>query len=302
MNSFFCSPTQIKVLMGDSDGKAISLDNYAVINIPEGSMINGIITDEDAMTNALASLATEYALDKDDSYLVIDSNSIMVKTMDVPPLSEGQIMEFVEREFSQYGEDENDAEKLYDYTVINPQAESGGATIMAVAAGKGLIESYRTIFVGAGINLKGINIGTNALIKLARFVPQLQSGTFVLAIVDGKNLAFTLFNGGEYSLTNKYRLLNMIGTPEWQGEIGDNLSSMIQFNKGQKNTNDIEAIHFTGILPEEIESLKSTLEYLTINVDGLSMTGSVIQSDTINAKGGFSAGGFLYNIGNMLKK
>lgn len=288
--------------MGESDAKSINLDNYAMANIPEGAMINGIITDEEAMTNALAALASEYALDKDDSYLVIDSSSIMVKTMDVPAVSEHQIIEFIEREFSQYGEEESDAEKLYDYSVLNAHAESGGATILAVAVSKGLIESYRTVFVSAGIDLKGINIGTNAMIKLARFVPQLQTGTYVLAIVDGKNLTLTLFHEGEYGLTNKYRLLNMIGTPEWQNEIGDNLSSMLQFNKGQKDKRDIESIHFTGILPEEIESLKNTLAYLNISIDGLNVAGSVIQSDTISAKGGFNTGGFLYNIGNLLKK
>lgn len=302
MNSFYCSPSQIKVTMGDSDNKAIKIDNYAVATIPEGAMINGIIADEEAMINVLASLTSEYVLDKDDSYLVIDSNSIMVKTMDVPPVSENQIVEFIEREFSQYNYEENQAEKIYDYTVINPQAASGGATIMAVGVSKGLIESYRTVFVSAGINLKGINIGANVLIKLAHFLPTLQSGTFILAIIDGKNLSYTLFNEGKYSLTNKYRLLNMIGTPEWQNEIGDNLSSMIQFNKGQKDTNDIESVHFAGILPEELESLKRNLAYLDIGMGGLNTTEPVIISDMISGKGGFSAGSFLYNIGNLLKK
>jgi len=288
--------------MGSGDSKVVKIENYAVSMIPEGSMINGIITDEEALTNALASLASEYELDKDDSHLVIDSNSIMVKTMDVPPVSEQQIIEFIEREFSQYGEEGDDAEKLYDYTVINPQASSGGVTVMAVSASKEFIKSYRTAFVSAGINLKGINIGLNSLIKLGHFLPQLQSGTFVLAIVDGKNLAFTLFNEGEYSLTNKYRLLNMIGTPEWQSEIGDNLSSMIQFNKGQKDTSDIEAVYFAGIIPQEVESLKGNLSYLNIEIGALNTSGSVIYSEKISSKGGFTAGDFLYNIGNLLKK
>ena len=302
MNSFYCSPTQIKIVMGNSDSKIVKVDNYAITVIPDGAMINGIITDEEAMTNALASLASEYALDKDESHLVIDSNSIMVKTMDVPPVSENQVLEFIEREFNQYGEEQDDAEKVYDYTVINPKAVSGGATVMAVSASKDFINSYRTAFVSAGINLKGINIGANALIKLGHFIPQLQSGTFVLAIVDEKNLAFTLFNEGEYSLTNKYRLLNMIGTPEWQGEIGDNLSSMIQFNKGQKDTSDIEAVYFAGVIPQEVEELRGNLSYLNVEVGALNTTGAVIYSDEVTSKGGFSAGNFLYNIGNLLKK
>lgn len=302
MNSIYCSPTQVKVVMGSAESKSIKIDNYATALIPEGAMINGIITDEDAMINLLSDLNSQYVLDKDDTLLVIDSNSILTKTMDVPPVSEHQVLEFVAREFSQYGEEDGEAEKIYDYTVIDPQAESGGATILAVGANKGLIESYQRVFVSAGYNLKGINIGINAQIKIASYIPQLQTGTYVLAQVDGKNLTFTLFNEGEYSLTNKYRLLNMTGTPEWFNEVGDNMSSMIQFNKGQRTTNDITAAYFVGITPEEISALSSNLQYLNIEMSELRFDGSVVYSDTVTSKGGFSAGNFLYNIGNLLKK
>lgn len=302
MNSIYCSPTQVKIVMGSAENKSIKVDNYAVALIPEGAMINGIITDEDAMINLLTDLNDQYELDKDDTLLVIESNSILTKTMDVPPVSEHQVLEFVAREFSQYGEEEGEAEKIYDYTVIDPQAESGGATILAVGVSKGLIESYQRVFVSAGYNLKGINIGINAQIKIASFIPQLQTGTYVLAQIDGKNLAFTLFNEGEYSLTNKYRLMNMAGTPEWFSEIGDNMSSMIQFNKGQRDTNDITAAYFVGISATEVDALSSNLQYLNIEMSELKFDGHVVYSDVVTGKGGFSAGNFLYNIGNLLKK
>lgn len=302
MNSIYCSPTQVKVVMGNSDGKNIKVDNYAVSLIPEGAMINGIITDEDVIIDMVTALNDQYQFDKDDTYLVIESNGILTKTMDVPPLSESQIMEFVKREFCQYGEEEGEAEKVYDYTVINPRSESGGATILAVGASKGLIESYQKVSLSAGFDLKGINIGINAQIKLASFLPQLQSGTFIIALCDGKNLTLTLFSDGQYDLTNKYRLLNMIGSPEWYSEMGDNISSMVQFNKGQKDRHDIAATYFTGITSEEVTALSTNLQYLNIDMSELKFDGHVILSDTVRAKGGFSPGNFLYNIGNLLKK
>ena len=301
MNSIYCSPSQVKTIMGESDGKNIKVDNFATSLIPQGAMINGIITDEDAMINLLSEMNTEYLLAKEDTNLVIDSNSILTKLIDVPPLSEGQILEFVEREFSQYGKEEG-AEKIYDYSVINPHAESGGVTILAVGVSKGLIESYQSVFLNAGFNLKGINIGINAQIKLANFLPQLLTGTYILAQVDGKNLTFTLFNDGEYSLTNKYRLLNMTGTQEWFNEIGDNLSSMIQFNKGQRDTKDIETAYFTGIEKNETTALSESLQYLNIDIKELDFEGFVVVSGTVKGKGGFLPGNFLYNIGNLLKK
>jgi hypothetical protein len=210
------------------------------------------------------------------------------------------VLELIKRDFGQYSDEETDG--IYDFVVLNPKAASGGVTIFAVGVGRAFLQTYKTVLVGAGYDLKNINIGINCTIKLARFLPQLRSGTYILVQADGRHLSLTLFENGEYRISNSYRLMNDAGTPEWYSEVGNNLSSMIQFNKGQRSAADISSAYFAGITENQLSALQTSLTYLGIDIKELNLRDSLSVGGKAAEKGAFNPGEYLFNIGNLLKK
>ena len=271
--SMYCSPTHLKLISGKSSSKGIDINGYAEIPLPDGAMINGIITSEDTMISFLKGVGESMNLFKEEVSLVIDNNSIRSKVMRVPPVNESTIMTFVERDMGIVSgvEKTND---VFDYSVLNPVADADGAKILAVAVSRELLETYKNVFEEAGFKLKNIDIGADSIIKIGYAAPQLDS-TNILAIIDGKTLMLSLFEDGDFSITNRYRIMNSEGTPEWFNEIGGHVSSVIQFQKGQRSGSDVSYVFFAGLDASLVENLKDSLRYLAINVEQLDLSGIV---------------------------
>jgi hypothetical protein len=278
----------------------VKVTGFGELPLPDGAMINGIITDADLTTRFLSHVNDTYGLRKEPAYLVIDSNNILSKTMDVPPLAESKVLGIIASDMTHFQDNQEDP-NVYDFTVVNPKSESGGVTILAVGVDRSMLEDYRTTMISAGFDLKGINIGINCQIKLAKFLPELKTGTAILAQVDGRIMTLTLFEDGKYLIGNKYRLMNTEDTPEWYAEISNNLSSMVQFNKGQHANGEISSACFAGLSQIQLGTMASNLSYLGIDIrpigfdSGVSLTGKAAGQD------GFDPGHFLLNIGNLLK-
>ena len=269
--------------------------------LPEGAMINGIITDEDTMIRYLSGIGTEMNLFKQEAMLVIDNNSIRSKVMDMPAVNEVKMLEFISRDIGIVSEG-GEVNDVFDYTVLNAKVAGGGSRLLAVAVDRALLQAYRNTFTSAGFNLKNINIGVNAANKMARVSPDLMTGARILAIVDERNLTLMLYEDGAYKITNKYRLLASDDTPEWRQEIGNNLSSVIQFHKGQRPTEEISAAFFAGLSPAQTAALAEPLSFLGIQTGMLDLAPRVKISSNAAAKdGGLNPGKYLLNLGVMLK-
>jgi hypothetical protein len=293
----------LKFVSGDADAKTVKVRKFAELLLPAGGMINGIITDEDVMTRFFAGVNNDYELAKEPTLLVINNNSIQAKSLEVPPVSDDMVLNFISREYSQYGEGGND-NNVYDYTILSPSGPSGGTQILAVGVARDLLEVYRKTLVNAGFDLKRIDIGLNCQIKLARFLPQLQQGSIVLVFIDERSLALTLFENGNYVVANRYRLTHASDDPELVDEIGGNISSMIQFNKTQKDSAAITAAYIAGASEAQVSAMQLSLTYLGIEIRSLDMSDRITLQDAAATTEGlyFDAGGYLLNLGNLLKK
>jgi primosomal protein N'' len=96
--------------------------------------------------------------------------------------------------------------------------------------------------------------------------------------------------------------MNDAGTPEWFSEVGNNLSSMIQFNKGQRSAADISVAYFAGVMDSQLSALQANLTYLGIDIKELNLRDNLHIDGKAAGKGGFNPGEYLFNIGNLLKK
>jgi hypothetical protein len=292
----------MKFVVGDADAKSVTVRGFEELLLPSGGMINGIITDEEMMTRFFAQAVSDYALGREPALLVINNNNIQAKRLEVPPVSEDMILEFIRREYSQHSES-NDG-NVYDYTVLDSRGPSGGTEILAVGVARDLLEAYRRTLTGAGFDLKKIDIGLNCQIKLAGFMPQLQQGSVILVLIDSRSLALTLFENGGYVVSNRYRLTHTDGDPELIGEIGGNISSMIQFNKTQKDSAAITAAYIAGAAETLVSSLRFSLTYLGIDIQPLDISDRIRRQDGAAPESGaaFDSGKYLLNLANLLKK
>ena len=299
--SLYFSTSHLKVIVGSGDANSVKVDDFAMFSLPEGAMINGIITDEDAMIRYLTGIGTNMSLFKQEAMLVIDNNSIRSKVMDLPSVPEAKLFEFISRDIGVVAEG-GEVNDVFDYTVLNSKVEGGGSRILAVAVDRDLLSTYRNTFASAGFNLKNINIGVNAANKIARVSPQLMTGARILAIVDERNLTLMLYEGGDYKITNKYRLFNSDDTAEWRQEIGNNISSVVQFHKGQRPSEEISAAFFAGLSPAQTSALAEPLSFLGIQIGMLDLASRVkISSKAASKDGGLNPGKYLLNLGVMLK-
>jgi len=296
-----CSPTHLKLIVGSADTGTIKIQDFGMFSLPEGAMINGIITDEEAMIRYLSGIGSDMGIFKNDALLVIDTNSIRSKVMDLPVVGENKILDFVERELAAFTDGVNN--DVFDYAVLNGKLKEGGARILAVAVDRDILNVYRNTFTSAGFNLKSVNIGVNALIKLSRALPQLQTGSKVLAVVDDRNLTLSLFEKGDYKITNRYRLFNADDTPEWRQEIGNNISSVIQFHKGQRPEEEISAAYFAGLSGTRVGALAEALSFLNIEIAELDLASKIkLSGKAASRSADFEPGKNLLNLGTLLKK
>lgn len=300
MLSLYCSATHLRLLIGSVSGQKATVDEFRELALPEQSMINGIITNEDAMLRFFDGVTQEFGPYRQDVALVIESNNIRTRLMTLPAVKEARLSLFVKQEFGEISEETDD---IFDFTVLGPDRKRGGLEVLGIAAGKVLLRNYINVLERAGLKLKRIDVGTNVLTKLARFVPQLGSSNSILVHDDDGSLTISLFEQGAYRISQRYRLLNAQGTPERFREIASNISSMVQFQTSQRRDINIEAIHVLSENPEQLPQLAEATQFLEIPLVALDLdaqlrlTGKASFDQRL-----FSASKYLYNIGTLVRR
>jgi hypothetical protein len=301
------------LLSGLATRQQIQVDEVRQVPLPEGAMINGIITDVDLMVDFLDSVAKEYALKKQAaaanpllaqrSVIVIQASNIVTKIMEVPPLDEFHVRQFIQREFTQYA-DTSTAEpsELYDYTVLNQVGPEGGVQVLAASASREMIADYRQAFALAGYKVEQIGIGVESLIKLVGLIPDLVGKTYLLVQVEATRQIVTMFLDGTFRLSNGYRLISEPGSDEWVAEVGQNLASVIQFNRAQRGQTELGSALFAGMTPTNLEKLKSRFDYLNITIANFDLSHVIKVSANITAETHFDPGNFLFNLGALIKR
>lgn len=257
--SIYISNERIDIVKGSVKSKKIKIKNVIDIPITEGAIINGIITDENEISKKLKeAFEKNPSLDKN-ILLTVDSGSIYVKKLTVPALSARKLSGIIRDNFSEI---EGYEDLLYDFATLDMQDKKDGVLVLACAVERELLQSYYDIFEKLNIKIKKINISHACAISLISRVTLLNN-TFVISILDKNNISNLLFVNGIYSYSNRTRLVEQRGTEECAAEISSILSSLIQFNKSEKNGTDIESFYFCGINETEtglFETLSRDLE------------------------------------------
>ncbi|WP_044973713.1 pilus assembly protein PilM [Ruminococcus sp. HUN007] len=287
--SVFISNGSIHVIKGNAVGQKVNVQSISETDIPEGCIINGVITDPAALKQSLENAG----IDSKSVSIVIDGTSVMTKLIDVPMLRDQKSLLMIIADSFQ--ETENRETMITDYMVLDQKNESGGATVLATMVEREFLAEYIELFQSVGLKIDSIDISLACMIKYIMNINKLFEETFVYAVMDKNTLTLALFVEGNYRFSRRVRLMaDLNSKEELFDEIVRVLLNLVQFNKSEKTNHDITDFYFSGFLPEGHDFYHQLADAVGVNVSAAS------PPDEIKYKGTENVNDFVYAIGNLI--
>ena len=226
---YLCSRT-VYAAVGTPTGSGARVVAAAQTELPEGCLINGVITNEADLTAALKEFFTANKLPMNRVALIAGGSQFMHRILTLPAMSEKKRM-----------------------AVLSHELASGGAEVKAP------LDDYMLLY--------SIDLGLAAPIKAVRTIPDLQQKTFVLLQFDDDTISACLFVQGQYTYSTRSRLFNPRGSAESGTEIAQKLSGLIQFHTASKSEHRIETVFFAGSTADDLAVCRPGCEALGLQVD-----------------------------------
>ncbi|NBK98152.1 MAG: hypothetical protein EOM50_09045 [Erysipelotrichia bacterium] len=294
-NVVYLSNESIQLIVGSDDHKdMIKIYQYKSYPFNEGTMINGVITDEFEIKNTLKQLVEEGIHEVN---LVIDSGQILSKNIAIPKLKESEIYGVIKDELSSLGENSEDL--VYDYAYIGSAKEGKGMQILACAVERKLISNYLEIFTECGIKIKGIDFSINILRKLMKEIHTNNDDSYLISLIDGNNLTSVLFEHNQYKLSYRSRIVNPRKTILFEQEVASNLANIYQFSVSGENSVPIQRVYFCGLHKVEEGLLQRMENNLNIPAQILEKPSSIY---IVNNQEGFHLDKYILPVGYLFKK
>ncbi|MCL2002832.1 MAG: hypothetical protein FWG72_02370 [Oscillospiraceae bacterium] len=243
-----------------------SVKRYVTYPLPEGTMINGMITEASFLTECLAAMRTENPdLFKSPS-LIVDGSAILSRRLVTPKLNHKRYLQLVRDDFADATTDSG--QLVCGYYKLKSQAEDA---ILACAVDKGLADAYIYAFRAAGIKLTSIRVGAEALVNLIDSSPALSKGSFVLTLLDGFTAVSMIFENGSNVFMSRARLYGETKEQIFQN-ILDNLNGLVNFNRSQKFS-EITQCYYLGVNETDVSLIQALNPYAGIQMSLLNLFG-----------------------------
>ena len=276
-------------------GRKFIIQDCERYSLPQGVLINDVVTDEAQFQEVLGKIKARYGLSANRVHLVLGSHQIITKVMQVPKMTRKQLLVLVKMELEHYRTEEK--EMLYDYSVICESRNLDGATILGAAIERGGTESYEKLFAQCGMKIGSVDIALNGLLHMAEYLPELEGETYLLSVLDGRNMMTVLYIDGIYRHTARSRFLHERGSVELIREAVKEIAAMAGFAKSLENGTEVTKLFVGGIGGTEQELLFKILS------QELGMEGSPIKENeqfVTKRKQDFRLADYVYAAGSLL--
>ena len=237
--SIYLNNQQVQIVVGTRGRKGVYQDSY-ILDAPEGSIINGIVTDTSSFIEFLKETWSRYRLSKTDVHLVVGGNKIHGRNLEVPILSPAKTKEYLSRELSDMEKDGE--EYVVCYNSLSGKAGKKLRNFYVEMAEKELIKDYVDIFKEAGITLKSLVSAEGSILSLLDKTVNGYFKTFILQIMNGNLVTNILWVDGSFNYYNTVRCFNDVGTGAYYDDCARSLSNLNQFIQAHKIEQKIEKI------------------------------------------------------------
>ena len=224
--------------------KAVPVKAYTM-PAPEGSVINGIITDPDVFMPFIRKVFHDNKLSMSDVSLVVNSTKLVGKRIELPKMNSSKRLEYIAREYNEL--DRGDTPPVYAYTPL--YSEKGGKveSIYAESVESSFVKDYMELFAESGIKLKGIYSSEGTMIKMVQNTAARRSPTFVVQVADDNMLTNVLWANERFCYFSCQRCFSEPGSPEYLEECARALSQLTQFMKANQIEGIIRNVYIAGI-------------------------------------------------------
>ena len=296
--SIYLSGKEVQVVKGSVTRDKVVISSSERRPLPDGALINGVITNSDSVAAVLDRMRTDGLLSDKKLRLVVDSSLFMVKLVELPKLNEKKLLRLARNEMLEF--EEGHGELIYDYTDLGATEDGKHQRVLCCAVERKFVESYAEVFDGLALKLEAIDLSLNCVLKLVRLIDALQQKTFILSVMDGNNMTAALFQNGVYAFSNRSRLLAEPDTPNFGAELAGKISSFVQFNQSEKSPYSIEAAYFCGLGSESLPFYRDIHETLGIEAGPLPAFPQVDRS--AGDDGSYRLSDFLFATGGLIRK
>ena len=212
---------------------------------------------------SLTEMWQKYNLPAKGVTLVVNGSSITVKPLKVPQIAPKNVPGFIRGELRDIEGIQN---MLVDYSVVTPKNPDGSCSILAVASTREFITSYISLFKEAKIELEVIDLVQNCLIKMMKRLKSLQGKTYAVFILDKNMLMQCLFSNDNFVMTRRSRILADPTDEGFEREVGQNINSIIQFNKSEQTGSDITDVYLSGFPEDAVQIFPHFADNFGVNV------------------------------------
>ena len=290
---YLCSRT-VYAAVGSPNARGARITAAASTQLPEGCLINGVITNEADLAEALKAFFADNKLPTGRVALIAGGSQFMHRIMELPAMSEKKRLAVLSHELSSSGAETT--APLDDYMLLSRDAKTRTDTVLATRVEQSVIAGYDALAKDAGFKLTCIDLGLAAPIKAVRTIPALQNGTFVVLQFDDDTISACLFVQGQYTYSTRSRLFNPRGTAESGTEIAQKLSGLIQFHIASKSEHQIDTVYFAGADAKDFTVCRPGCEALALKVEQFP------DSPTVSLPKGTALADVLYAAGNLIAR
>ena len=241
--SIYLNNQQVQIVVGTRGRKGVYQNSY-VLDAPEGSIINGIVTDTNSFVQFLKETWGTYRLSKSDVHLVVGGNKIHGRNVEVPMLSASKTTEYLNRELSDMGKEGSDY--VVCYNALSGKSGKKLRNFYVEMAESDLIKDYVDLFKEAGITLKSLVSAEGNILSLIDKTVNGYFKTFILQIMNGNIVTNILWVDGSFNYYNSVRCFNDVGTGAYYDDCARSLSNLNQFIQAHKIEQKIEKILIAG--------------------------------------------------------
>ncbi|MCR5100939.1 MAG: hypothetical protein K6B41_06230 [Butyrivibrio sp.] len=257
----YISNKEIQAVLGTGNANGVRANGFYSYETPEGSYLNGTVTDVQLLTDAIKDFWEKEKLPKKNVHLIINSSQIIGRVTNCPMLNRKKMLTLLEHEFTESDRQEN---PIVGYTELGNDKAAKTSRIFAEMSTYDYIMTFVQIFAEAGVSLSGISSAVGKMVDLVEDTNILAPEISIIMMIDDVMLTTIFFLNGKYYYSSATRVFAHRGTMEFGIEIAGVVSRLNQFARSENIEGHIQSIMLSRFEPEEVEIVQQAIPGLHI--------------------------------------
>ena len=200
---YLCSRT-VYAAVGTPTGSGARVLAAAQTELPEGCLINGVITNEADLTAALKEFFTANKLPMNRVALIAGGSQFMHRILTLPAMSEKKRMAVLSHELASGGAEVR--APLDDYMLLSRDAKTRVDTVLATRVEQSVIAGYDALAKGRRLQAVQHRLRAGRADQGRAHDSRFAAETFVLLQFDDDTISACLFVQGQYTYSTRSRL------------------------------------------------------------------------------------------------